>query len=101
MAVDIRRMSKAELDELNRLGKEWRNRNKLVQEATAPATSPVVQLGPLRERGKMIDYYRDVRGLLCRRDGCNGEMERFGLCARHLKQIRDKKRRKLLLKGKE
>jgi hypothetical protein len=49
----------------------------------------------------MIDYYRDVRGLLCRRDGCNEEMERFGLCARHLKQIRDKKRRKLLLKGKE
>jgi hypothetical protein len=57
--------------------------------------------GPLGERGKMIDYYRDVRGLLCRRDGCNEEVERFGLCARHLKQIRDKKRRKLLLKGKE
>jgi hypothetical protein len=37
--------------------------------------------------------YRDVRGLLCRRDYCHGDAERFGLCAKHLKQIKDKKRR--------
>jgi hypothetical protein len=32
VSVDIRRMSKAQLDELNRLGKEWRERNKPVQD---------------------------------------------------------------------
>jgi hypothetical protein len=35
MATDIRRMSREELDELNRLGKEWRERNK-------PAQNPVI-----------------------------------------------------------
>lgn len=31
MAVDIRRMGKAELDELNRSAREWRERNKPAQ----------------------------------------------------------------------
>ena len=31
MAVDIRRMGKAELDELNRSAREWRQRNKPAQ----------------------------------------------------------------------
>jgi hypothetical protein len=42
----------------------------------------------------MIDYYRDVRGLLCRRDDCHREVERFGLCARDLRQVKNKKTRK-------
>jgi hypothetical protein len=36
MSVDIRRMSKDELDELNRAGREWRERNKPVQADPKP-----------------------------------------------------------------
>ena len=41
MAVDIRRMGKAELDELNRSAREWRERNKPAQAAkdAIPETS--------------------------------------------------------------
>ena len=57
MSVDIRRMTKEELDALNEQGRLWRARNKPAQGEQVP------------------------------------DAERFGLCAKHLKQIKDKKRR--------
>lgn len=41
----------------------------------------------------MADFHRDVRGAICRREECPNEVERFGLCAKHLAQIKAKKRR--------
>jgi hypothetical protein len=40
MAVDIRRMSREELDELNRQGALWRARNKPAQNEPAPGEMP-------------------------------------------------------------
>jgi hypothetical protein len=40
MAVDIRRMGKAELDELNRSAREWRERNKPAQAVKDPVPEP-------------------------------------------------------------
>ena len=40
MATDIRRMSKEELDELNRQGALWRARNNPTQNPPAPETVP-------------------------------------------------------------
>jgi len=40
MAVDIRRMGKAELDELNRSVREWRERNKPAQAAKDAIPEP-------------------------------------------------------------
>jgi hypothetical protein len=39
MATDIRRMSKEELDELNRVSKEWRKPNKPIQDKPAQLES--------------------------------------------------------------
>lgn len=39
MSHDIRRMSKAELDELNRNAKEWRERIEALQRVTIPEPS--------------------------------------------------------------
>jgi hypothetical protein len=40
MAVDIRRMGNAELDELNRSAREWRERNKPAQAAKDAIPEP-------------------------------------------------------------
>jgi hypothetical protein len=44
MSVDIRRMTKAELDALNEQGRLWRARNKTAQNPPAPETPPTVQM---------------------------------------------------------
>jgi hypothetical protein len=42
--MDIRRMSKAELDALNEQGRVWRERNKPVQDPPEPDPAPAVQM---------------------------------------------------------
>ena len=87
MATDIRRMTKAELDALNEQGRLWRQLRHPKRFRRCKWT--------FARKKEMSDnaLYRDVRGLLCRRDYCHEDAERFGLCAKHLKQIKDKKRR--------
>jgi hypothetical protein len=51
MSVDIRRMSKAELDALNEQGRLWRARNKLAQGEQAPETNPTVQMDLWEKEG--------------------------------------------------
>jgi len=77
MAVDIRRMSKAELDELNRLGKEWRERNKPDQNPPEPKSIPTVQMNLWEKEEKRWPT----------------TTETFQLCARDLRQVGEKKAR--------
>jgi hypothetical protein len=41
MSVDIRRMSKEELNALNESGRAWRERDKLARDQPAPETVPI------------------------------------------------------------
>lgn len=50
MATDIRRMSRDELDELNRLSKAWRERNKPAQDEPKPVAdvTPIGNIPPIQ-----------------------------------------------------
>jgi hypothetical protein len=51
MSVDIRRMTKEELDALNEQGRLWRARNKPAQGEQAPETNPTVQMDLWEKEG--------------------------------------------------